>query len=218
MVDDVSAVGLSIMLISTVLGICIFPRVETPVRWVLAATVFSILTEIAGMTVNVYMSNNIVYYIANPIEAGLIAMFFISLQSSPKKTYLCYTAFAYLIFAGLMNSFFPAADGVTTTYLIIVKGLIMTFLSIDYILALFRDEDPGNEIHINRIIISMGVLFYYSFSAIYFSINSYFYTHNLSLNSIAGLSPFLYVVYSIFQAGVLSVLFFISGKKERHVQ
>ena len=189
---------LTIMICSVLLGAVFYRRLSIPLRWILAATAFAVFTEIIGASfAKRYGQNTNVFLLSNPIEIALYVGFFFYIIPQKTIKWISILLTLYVLLASLVNVFFIRQTPVPVFYFIILKGVMITFLCLIFLYNLFALEFLGNKTDIAVLIIVTGLLFYYSFSAVLYSIWNYQMNRNEGLQVISQLRPFLFVVYSI---------------------
>lgn len=193
-----------IMLCSAVVGVFNYSKLVPALRWVLFAVVFALLTEAFGYWAQKHFGNNkLVFLIANPIETILYVLFFI--EVIPQKTikWISITASSYIFLASFVNIVFAAETLMSFFYFIIIKGIIITLLCLIYLYNLFALDETKNDINTDLLIIVTGLVFYYSFSSIFYSIWNYQTKRNVDISVILQIKPYLFIVYMVFQCALL---------------
>lgn len=202
--DEISVINIAAVALSTLCGFLVYARMHPSLRYVFYASAFALCTEILALLLQAFnLPTGGVFFIANPVETILFTLFFTKIIGSRIVTWISFMVCAYMILACLLNLFQFYEQPNTVTYFSILKGLILTVLSIAYIHHLFRMENPVEMVNPALVTVSTGILFYSGFSAVFFSICIYQMHHHISLSSITLISPFLYVMYFIFQCSIL---------------
>lgn len=144
-----------------------------------------------------------VFLIANPLETILYVTFFIKIIPQKTIKWVSIIIVSYVFLTSHIDLLFNEHSAVNFFYFIILKGLAITLLCLVFIYNLFSDENPVFKIDNNLLIIITGLLFYYSFSAVFYSVWNYQTKHKMPLFLIMQLKPYLYIIYIVFQSAVL---------------
>ena len=194
------------MAISILAGGLAYKKLGEPTRQVFLMVVLALITEILGILVaklNPTHNNMLVFYIANPIEFALIISFYIKAINNRTAKYTGAGLISSYILVSLLNILLLHQHPDTSFYFTIAKGLGITTFSLWYLTSIFTVSDTYLEIKISQLVITIGLLFFYSFSAIYFSIYVFEVYDGGNLSLLKQIRPLLFIVYMVLQLSIL---------------
>ncbi len=199
--------------ISCILGVISYKKLSLALRLVFYIVLFAFITEITGMYFSYLFKNNLwVFYIANPIAFILFAIFYASIINSKSAKVVCKFLIICFALVCILNMLIIEDGFKSLFYFIILKGVLITILTLWYLYSIINDEKFAKP-NLPLLLITISILFYYSFSAVYFSVINFL---EIKQSVVAQqLKPYLYITNILLYANI-SIAFFITAKKNVH--
>jgi hypothetical protein len=172
-----------------------------PIVWAVGV---SFTDEIMGLLSGLYLRKNLlVFYISTPIEYALFAWFFYRLINN--KTIKRLISISVLLFClGSVVNIFLINNVHNTITFILIKGFLLTILSLLHIYNLFADAHK--KLNLSELLISLGILFYYAFSAIYWTMIR-FMVNTSQIAFMMQIRPILLIMTMIMYISIMIALF-----------
>ncbi|NCD69339.1 hypothetical protein [Mucilaginibacter agri] len=187
-------IALALILLDSILGLSLLfaKRLDTKLYPIALAATVSIIEELIGEYFSVKNKNGLFTgFIFNPLEYACFAWFFyINVDFKVIKALIKVSIVIFLAFVSGYLYFFlklkPLAAKTILDYVVATKSFWIVIWSIAYIFNIFNQITHYKKLNVYTLMVAGALLFYYSFSIIYFLSELYLINyserHHISLS------------------------------------
>ena len=157
----------SILIISAIISIMYFSKVDKTFKWVCILIILTLASELMAKFVvplNLYKSNNIVYHIFTIVEYFMYTIIYKMFFKNKKWDAILLICFVSLTIAAIFNTIFFQPFHVTPTNIMLAESVLLVFLSLSLFIRIRAIAAFDNILKEGIFWFNSVVLFYYSFN------------------------------------------------------
>ncbi|MXV49812.1 hypothetical protein GS399_02435 [Pedobacter sp. HMF7647] len=204
-----------VLVCSFIIGVAKFSYMDPLLRRVFLIVLISAIVELGVWVSPLLWNKNYFMFFYNQIEFTTFAFFYYALLDNKaiRKSIILVTVL-FILFA-FFNTLYIQRPPYTPSYTVIFKSAFVVICGLTYIARLFLQKNIVNPINYPVFISNTGLLIYYSFSLVFFSIFSYLVKFPEKLMSLIHLSPVQYIMNIIMD--ICIIIAFLLVKKKLHL-
>jgi len=156
----------SSLIISALIGIVYFKKVETPFRWIAILIWMTLLSEGVAKYIayGIGQTNNEVYHIFTPLEYIIYIFIFTGFLNSKKWNAMLWLSAAGLVLLEIGNTIYFQSWKEMNTNTIITENVLLVFLSLVLFLRIRKIPFQQNLLKEGVFWFNSGVLCYYAYN------------------------------------------------------
>ncbi len=153
-----------------------------------------------------YHNNMVVYMFFNPLELGLVALYFSRISETMRRYYVGPAVFAGSILCGLANAVWLQPPNVMNSNFLLLDGLVTICMALFFLMQLMLAHRPGDSMHRNpHFWISVSLIFFWAATFCNWGLHDYLMVADPDFGSVVG--AWVLLANIIAYGSILAVLY-----------